>query len=119
VAPVSARKLVFFEEPLQNDPRLQGAYDVRASDIRRLTRQEYEEGLERNAERRDAGLPPFMFVVDSVGPSRPRPFFDQLKNGAAVRAGPTVSRIFDRHVQAALDEDPDLRAEKASADLGL
>jgi len=119
VSPVNARKLVFFEEPLRNDPRLQGAYDVRADDIRRLSRDEYEEGLERNAERRAAGLPPFMFVVDAVGPAAPHPFFDQLKINAANRAGPTVARIFDQHIQEALDGDSDLRAERGTAELGL
>lgn len=119
VTPVNARKLVFFESPLENDPRLQGAYDVRASDIRRLTRDEYEEGLARNAERRAAGLPPFMFVVDAVGPSRPRPFFDQLSVNAATRAENVVARQLDQAVQEALDQDSDLRAERGVAEFDL
>lgn len=117
--PESASKLVFFDEPLVNDPRLNGAYNVRSSDIQRLTRQEYEEGLERNAERRAAGLPPFMFVVDAVGPSRPRPFFEQLSNNAANRAGPTVTRIFDRHIQDLVQNDEDVRPERGIADLSV
>lgn len=116
VSPVSARKLVFFDDPLSNDPRLQGGYPRRASDIRRLSRDEYLEGLERNAERRAAGLPPFMFVVDSVGPARPRPFFDQLANNASARAGPVVKRIFDRHIQELLQNDDDVRPERGVAD---
>ncbi len=119
VTPQNATKLIFFDEPLENDPRLQGAYDVRATDIQRLTREQYEEGLERNAERREQGLPPFMFVVDAVGPSRPRPFFDQLSNNAANRAGPTVTRIFDRHIQDLVQNDEDVRPEKGIADLSL
>lgn len=115
--PTSASKLIFFDEPLVNDPRLNGSYNIRSSDIQRLTRQEYEEGLERNAERRRAGLPPFMFVVDAVGPSRPRPFFDQLSNNAANRAGPTVLRIFDRHIQDLVQNDEDVRPEKDVVDL--
>ena len=119
VTPRNASKLIFFEDPLVNDPRLLGAYDVRATDIQRLTREQYEEGLEINAERRAAGLPPFMFVVDAVGPSRPRPFFNQLSNNAANRAGPTITRIFDRHIQELVQEDPDIRPEKGVADLGF
>lgn len=119
VVPRSASKLVFFEDPLLNDPRLAGRFPERASEVRRLTREEYEEGLARNAERRVAGLPPFMFVVDAVGPSRPRPFFDQLANNAANRAGPTVSRIFDEHIQELVQNDPDIKPETGVADLTL
>jgi hypothetical protein len=119
VTPRAASKLIFFDDPLENDPRLQGAYDVRASDIQRLTRDQYEEGLARNAERRAQGLPPFMFVVDAVGPSRPRPFFDQLSNNAANRAGPTVLRIFDRHIQDLVQTDEDVRPERGIADLSF
>ncbi len=119
VSPVSAQKLVFFDNPLEDDPRLQGAYPRRSGDLRRLTRGEYEEGLKRNAERRAQGLGPFMFVVDAVGPSRPHPFFDQLAANAANRAGPTIGRIFDAHIQRLVDTDDDVRPEKGTAEVNL
>lgn len=118
VSPTNASKLVFFEDPLLNDPRLSGAYPRRPDDVPRLSRAQYLEGLQRNAERRAAGLPPFMFVVDAVGPAAPHPFFTQLGNNAANRAGPTVLRIFDKHIQALVDSDDDLRSEKKIAELG-
>lgn len=119
ISPTSASKLVFFDQPLENDPRLLGAYPRRSSEIRRLTREEFEEGLQRNAERRAQGLGPFMFVVDAVGPSRPHPFFEQLSNNAANRAGPTVAKIFDQHIQRLVDTDDDVRPEKKIAELGI
>lgn len=114
--PVSASKLVFFEDPLVNDPRLNGSYSRRAEDEERLTREQYEHGLMVNAERRAAGQPPYMFVVDAVGPSRPRPFFNQLANGAANRAGFTIGRIFDKHIQMLVDDDPDVKPERKTAE---
>jgi hypothetical protein len=119
VTPVSASKLIFFDEPLVNDPRLDGAYNRRAADIQVLTRDQYLDGLEQNRERRAQGLPPFMFVVDAVGPSRPRPFFDQLSNNSANRNGPTIARIFDRHIQELVQNDPDVQPEKGVAELGF
>lgn len=116
--PVSANKLVFFDRP-EDDPRLEGGYPVRASEIRRLTRDEYVEGLERNAERRRNGLRPFMYVVDSVGPQAGRPFFDEMADGASERAGPTAAMLFDRWVQRIVDEDPDVRPEKRTAGFAL
>lgn len=116
VTPTNASKLVFFENPLLNDPRLSGAYPVRPGDVPRLTREQYLDGLAINAERRALGQPPFMFVVDSVGPSRPRPFFDQLANNSANRNAGTVKRIFERHLFDAIATDPDTESETDVAD---
>ena len=119
VSPVSARKLVFFDDPLKNDPRLQGRYPVRGADVRRLTKDEYEDGLRINAERLKAGQPPFMFVVDSVGPSSPHPFFDQLAQGAAGRADATASRVFDEAIDQFVRDDPDVQPESDSVTFGI
>lgn len=64
------RKLVFFADP-RDDPRIAPiprGYPTEPSQARRLTEGEYRAGLERNRRRRLAGQPPYMVVVDRVGP---------------------------------------------------
>lgn len=112
--PITASKLVFFDDP-RDDPRLEGGYPERDFDIRTLTRDEYEEGLRQNAERRANGEGPFMFVVDSVGPAAAHPFFDQLQNGAANRMDFPARRALDDAVQEMVDTDPDVRPESGTA----
>lgn len=117
VSPVSARKLVFFDDP-NDDPRLRGGRPVRESQVRRLTKEQYEEGLRRNR-LRPAGSRPFMYVVDSVGPAAPRPFFDRLAEGAEQRAAPVVKREFERELLRWIDSDPDVKSETRIADIGF
>ena len=116
--PDTARKLVFFDDP-NDDPRIKGGRPVRESDVRRLTRDQYREGLRRNQERAARGGRPFMYVVDSVGPSRPRPFFDQLERGAARRADNVVSRAFERELIDWIESDPDTKSETRITDIGF
>lgn len=118
VRPITASKLVFFADP-KDDPRLAGGYPERDFDIRTLTRDEYEFGLEENKRRRDAGLGPFMFVVDSTGPAAAHPFFDQLTNNAAARADLPFGRGLDEWIQAMVDTDPAVRAERGTAEFTL
>lgn len=119
VSPVNARKLVFFDNK-NDDPRLRGGkYPVRESQVRRLTKRQYEDGLRVNAERARLGLRPFMYVVDSVGPSQPRPFFKQLEQGAARRADDVVLRTFERELLDWIDRDPNTKSETRIADLGF
>lgn len=112
--PVTARVLVFYNDP-HDDPRLAGGYPVRATDIVRLTRDDYEAGLAENKIRRDAGDVPFMFVLKSVGPAGAHPFFDELAVGAVDRANETVTEEFDNFIQDFVDTDPDVRAETSTA----
>lgn len=115
VHPVSARKLVFFDNP-HEDPRIPGGRrKVRYKEERRLTRAEFLEGLRINRERAARGQRPFMFVVDRVGPSRPRPFFDRMARGAAERVAVAARNAFDRQIQALVNEDPDVRPERRTA----
>lgn len=116
--PLTASVLVFFDDP-RDDPRIASGYPVRASEIRRLTREEYENGLEINRERMANGDRPFMFVVKNVGPHAAHPFFDELGVGAAERAGPVVMETFDQWIQEQLDTDPALRPEKGGATFGI
>lgn len=96
--------LVYFADP-EDDPRLDGGYPVRETDVRRLTREEFFDGLERNREEAEAGRGPFMFVVRSVGPSSGHPFFDQLAVGAAERMDQIAEFAIDAFVQEQIDEE--------------
>lgn len=116
-APVG-RKLVFFADP-EDDPRLESGFPVRATDLVRLSREQFEEGLAINAERRASGRDPFMFVVDSVGSAAGQPFFDRLSDGAAGRMDPIAQAELDAWVQEMVDTDPALRAERRTARVRL
>jgi len=118
VRPILASKLVFFADP-HDDPRLAGGYPERDFDIRTLTREEYEAGLEENRKRREVGLGPFMFVVDATGPAAAHPFFDQLANNAASRADLAFGRGLDEWIQEMVDTDPAVRAERGTAEFFL
>ena len=113
--PRNARKLVFFANPA-DDPRK--PTPERQASLRKLTRAEYQEGLEKNRARRAQGLPPFMYVVDSVGPAAGNPFFDELAEGAARRVGPSILALFDAEVQREVD-DGDFRGESRTATFDL
>ena len=101
--------LVFFEDS-DDDPRLAGGYPVRANDVRRLTRDEFYAGLAENERRAQVGGAPYMYVVRSVGPAGPHPFFDQLAEGAAERMEQFAYFALDAHVQDVLDEEGSQRA---------
>jgi hypothetical protein len=113
---VGARKLVFFDNPA-DDPRK--PTPERENQVKHLTRDQYQEGLRRNAERAARGARPFMYVVDSVGAAPPRPFFTQLEVGAARRADEVVLRTFERELLDAIDRDPATRSETRIADIGF
>ena len=98
------RVLVFFADP-DDDPRLEAGFPVRATEIRRLTRDEFFAGLAENERRADEGGGPFMFVVPSVGPAPAHPFFDQLAIGAASRMDQLAFFALDSFVQDNLDEE--------------
>lgn len=103
-------KLVFFHRP-EDDPRLEGGYPERVSQVRRLTADQFYEGLEINRERFANGLPPYMYVLNSVGAAKGDPFFDDLAVGAAER----MDFIAQIEIEKALREDPDLRGESDTA----
>lgn len=114
INPVSARKLVFFDD-WRDDPRRGGTRPERFSQERRLTKAEYEEGLRINAERAARGQRPFMYVVDSTRPVKGKPWFDRMAQGASNRVGSAALRAFDRQMQQLLDTDPSLRPERKTA----
>jgi len=115
VSPVDARLLVFFANPA-DDPRLAGGYPVRASEIIRLTKEQWDEGLAINADRREQGLPPYMIVVPRVGPAGAHPFFEELSSGAADRADPVILDAFDDALQELIDTDRDFAGETKTAE---
>lgn len=120
VKPVSARKLVFFDDP-NDDPRLKGGYPVTPAQVKRLTKSQYQEGLRRNAERAARGLRPFMYVVDSVGASKSHRFFDRLAATADTAAvfDQTVTDAVTKELRRSIEEDPDLRSETRDIEFDL
>lgn len=111
----AGKKLVFFANK-NDDPRLRGGrYPVREAQVRRLTRDQFFDGLEINRQRAERGLGPYMYVVDAVGPSKPRPFFEQLEQGAAARADRVVPRVFEKELLRELDQDKATKSERRVA----
>lgn len=99
ITPKRARKLVFFDNP-KDDPRLDGGKTPeRESQVRRLTKAQYDEGIRRNRLRARRGLRPFMYVVDSVGPNPGDPFFERGSKGASERADDILGRELDREMK--------------------
>lgn len=96
--------LIYFANP-DDDPRISDGYPVTVDDVRHLTRDEYQDGLERNEENAQRGLPPFMYVLRSVGPAGGHPFFDQLAEGAAARMDQLARASLDTYVQDNADEE--------------
>lgn len=94
----AGHKLVFYADP-RDDPRLRGGRPVTKADVRPLTRAEFLAGLKKNRERRAKGGPPFMFVLDSVGPADHHPFFTEGMIGFSDEAGPAVLRETDAHIR--------------------
>lgn len=115
INPRTATKLVFFDNP-NDDPRRRGARKPeRFSQERRLTAEEFRQGLAINAERAARGQRPFMYVVDSTRPVRGKPWFDRMAAGASRRVGRRAAQAFDREMQKLIDTDPSLRPERKSA----
>ena len=115
IHPTTASKLVFFDNP-KDDPRRKGARKPeRFSQERRLTKQEYQLGLQINKERADRGQRPFMFVVSMTKPQIGKPFFDRMATKSSQRVGKAALKAFDKEMQNLIDTDPSLRPEKKSA----
>lgn len=104
VRPVRRSWLVWFTNP-RDDPRLRGGYPVRESDIIRLTRDEFQQGLEENRARAAAGLPPYMIVTKYSGPTAPNRFFEDLI--ILDRAGTVVLDEFQRFVDEQVTGEAD------------
>jgi hypothetical protein len=115
VNPLVARKIVYFANP-EDDPR--APTPERAAQRRRLTREEFYDGLAENARRKAAGQPPYMFVVDRTGPAPAHPFFDLAAQTASESVGPIIAEAFDDLVQESLSER-ETRPERKSASVRL
>lgn len=84
VRPQTARSLVFFVDP-KDDPRLRGGYPIRVKDIRKLTRDEFEEGQRMNqemyAQSPGGGRMQYMVIINAVGPTRPNKSYKFFEDG--------------------------------------
>ncbi len=97
-----ASAFIYFRNP-RDDPR--NRYPVRVSDWRPLTRAEYEDGLRKNRSRRKRGLPPYMYVFQSVRAPFPKPgvgFFDVRRGmrGLSTEVSGAVFKEFDRFARS-------------------
>lgn len=100
ITPKRARKLVFFDNP-KDDPRLDnGVTPEREAQVGRLTKQQYQDGIKKNRKRAARGQRPYMYVVDSVGPTPGDPFFDRAAKGAPARA----DRFFEKELTRELGQ---------------
>ena len=111
--------LVFFRD-ISDDPRVSGGFPVRASEIRRLTRDQFRAGLEANRQHLANGGDPFtapMIVVRQVGPTRGAEFFTKgMASFLEQEAAPLIAAEFDQYVQSLVDDG---LHERATASLDL
>lgn len=105
VQPREAKFIVFYHRP-QDDPRLVDGYPERVSDIRKLSKGEFQAGLQRNRVHAQLGLPPFMYVLKddqgrprSAGPADGTRWFER-NEGVADKATPKIESILDKYVQS-------------------
>lgn len=110
-APVLPRRgsvLVWFRNP-NNDPRLRGGrYPVRASQVRHLTRTQFEFWLAENRLAIQRGVPPPMIVTKRINtPTQAYAFFDNSKGmrGFVAQVPGIVAAEFSDFVLRSLDAD--------------
>lgn len=104
VQPRQAKFIVFFRRP-QDDPRLSRGYPIRVSDVRRLTKSEFDQGLARNRRNAELGLPPHMYVLKdergdprAAAPSEGTRWFER-NEGVSSRVGPEILELFDELIE--------------------
>ena len=95
--PKRAKVLVWFRNPA-DDPRLREGYPVRLRDVKRLTKEQFREGLARNREL--GGGQPFMIVRPFQKKALAGAFFftegmKAFEKGAAE----IIAKEFDKHIR--------------------
>ena len=91
VRPLGRRKfLIWFRDPLKNDPRLAGRYPIFKGQTRRLTKQEFAQGLAAN--RRNPTNPVMFLATRSPGYPRRR-----------AKKNPFIERSFNKFDQNPID----------------
>lgn len=108
VLPRAGSVMVWFRNP-NNDPRLRGGrYPERASQVRRLTRTQFEFWLAENRLAIQRGVPPPMIVTKRINtPTQAYAFFDNRKGmaGFVAQVPGIVAAEFSDHVLRMLDAD--------------
>ncbi len=107
--PLRAQVLVWFRNP-RDDPRHKGTtdYPVRAADIRRLTREEFYEGVKINRALGSKDNPfPYMVIAKWRGGDRPHRFFSEGLAGLGSKLTPLVETEMDRFIRSNLFSDTD------------
>lgn len=95
------KKIVYFKDP-DDDPRINGAarnYPRRASNIRRLSKKQFERFLRQGK----------LIAVDSVGPADGDPFFTKGLRTFPQRIRSTAVAAFSQHVRQCLGKRMNLR----------
>lgn len=107
-----SRYLVWFRDKA-SDPRLAGGYPVTRSQIRHLTPDQFQEGLQKNREAKAAGEPAVMIYVPSVGPADGHPFLRDGLVGVTDDAHRIARTAFSEYVLKIIPK------EKATATIRL
>jgi|TARA_Y100000296_G_scaffold86150_1_gene124871 hypothetical protein len=71
------KRLLVWYPNSRDDPRLKGGYPKTLSQVKELTRKDFQKGIEENKRRRSLGLPPFMRYRKMVPPVPGEFFFDK------------------------------------------
>lgn len=105
VSPRFKKFLVYYRNP-RDDPRLADGYPVRASQHKRLSENDFKEGLRKNRRNYQLGIPPFMYVVKddrgrprSTGPAAGYHWFDQSM-GVIEKAHPKIMARFEKYIDS-------------------
>lgn len=96
----NARSLVYFVNPA-DDPRLAGRYPVKLSQIKKLTKEQFRAGMQKNAElyadNPSAGRMQHMVYVPRVGETRPGKSYKFFEDGMRDFVG-RVHPMAKRHI---------------------
>ena len=106
--PRKAQVLVWFRNP-RDDPRTSGGHPVRAADIRRLSKDEFYEGVRRNrAMGATPGNPfPYMVIARWRGGDKPVPFFSEGLSDLYKIVDPIVYAAYREFIRSNIFSDVD------------
>lgn len=102
--PRRARWLVWFENPA-DDPRLAGGYPERFADVKRLTKEQFRQGMVENRLRRAHGERPFMHVRKFAPGRKGDEFFSVGLKDMDDVADSIMPAIFDKFVRSVVPRE--------------
>ena len=104
------KKLVWFRVP-KEDPRLAGGRPKNLSDVKRLTRSQFQQALRRNRDAIRRGPAPPVIITNVSGPTTPEKFFDNDvgMQGYSERSFKLIQKEFSKFVLKSLKDEGLLR----------